>query len=107
MAALVREIRPTLERHGTPAQRSGFFGSLVLMASRRDRYVISEETLGYARAWMAAAEEIGEPVQVAVAQFNLGFSLVWYGDLDEAESTFHHALGFAERAGDVRSRHDA
>jgi tetratricopeptide (TPR) repeat protein len=50
---------------------------------------------------MAAAEEIGEPVQVAVAQFNLGFSLVWYGDLDEAERSLLQALGFAERAGDV------
>jgi len=101
MAALVREIRPALEQHATPAQRSNFFIGLLMMASRRDRFVISEETLGYARARMAAAEETGEPFHVATAQFNLGFSLLWHGDLDEADNTFHQALGFAERAGDV------
>jgi class 3 adenylate cyclase/tetratricopeptide (TPR) repeat protein len=101
MAALVRQVRPVLERHGTPAQRSDFFGSLLFMASRRDRYVISDEILGYGRARLAAAEEMGEPFQVATAQFNLGFSLLFYGNLDEAERRFLEALGFAERAGDV------
>jgi tetratricopeptide (TPR) repeat protein len=101
MAALVRQVRPVLERHGTPAQRSDFFGSLLFMASRRDRYVISDETLGYGRARLAAAEEMGEPFQLATAQFNLGFSLLFYGNLDEAERRFLEALGFAERAGDV------
>jgi class 3 adenylate cyclase/tetratricopeptide (TPR) repeat protein len=101
MAALVRQVRPVLERHGTPAQRSDFFGNLLFMASRRDRYVISDETLGYGRARLAAAEEMGEPFQVATAQFNLGFSLLFYGNLDEAERRFLQSLGFAERAGDV------
>ena len=101
MAALVRQVRPVLERHGTPAQRSDFFGSLLFMASRRDRYVISDETLAYGRARLAAAEEMGEPFQVATAQFNLGFSLLFYSNLDEAERRFLEALGFAERAGDV------
>jgi hypothetical protein len=101
MAALVRQVRPVLERHGTPAQRSDFFGNLLFMASRRDRYVISDETLGYGRARLAAAEEMGEPFQVATAQFNLGFSLLFYGNLDEAVRCFLQSLGFAERAGDV------
>ena len=101
MAALVRQVRPVLERHGTPAQRSDFFGTLLFMASRRDRYVISDETLGYGRARLAAAEEMGEPFQVATAQFNLGFSLLFYGNLDEAERRFLQSLDFAERAGDV------
>ena len=101
MAALVRQVRPVLERHGTPAQRSDFFGNLLFMASRRDRYVISDETLGYGRARLAAAEEMGEPFQVATAQFNLGFSLLFYGNLDEAERRFLQSLDFAERAGDV------
>ena len=71
------------------------------MASRRDRYVISDETLGYGRARLAAAEEMSEPFQVATAQFNLGFSLLFYGNLDEAERRFLQSLEFADRAGDV------
>jgi hypothetical protein len=50
---------------------------------------------------LAAAEEMSEPFQVATAQFNLGFSLLFYGNLDEAERRFLQSLDFAERAGDV------
>ena len=106
MAALVRQVRPVLERHGTPAQRSDFFGNLLFMASRRDRYVISDETLGYGRARLAAAEEMGEPFQVATAQFNLGFSLLFYGNLDEAERRFLQSWGSPSAPATSRSRRD-
>lgn len=101
MTRLAEKVRPAVERYGTPLQRSKFFDSLVLMALRRDRYVVSEETLPHAHTAVIAAQESGDLGETAWAQFLLGFSHLWHGDLAEAEEHLQTALGLAERVGDV------
>ena len=98
---LVEKTRPVVERYGTRAQRATFFQNLCLMSLRRDRYVVPEETLGYARSALAARQESGSATEIAWARFHLGFAYLFYGDLDEAEAHMQAALAVGERAGDV------
>jgi class 3 adenylate cyclase/tetratricopeptide (TPR) repeat protein len=106
MTELAEMVRPAVEQYGTPAQRSRFFQGLVLIAWRRDRYVVSKETMAHARASLEAIRESGNPGGIALAQFALGFSYLWRGDLKEAEEHLLAALKQAERIGDavVQSR---
>jgi DNA-binding SARP family transcriptional activator len=98
---LVEKTRPVVERSGTRAQRATFFQNLYLMSLRRDRCVVLEETLGYARSALAARQEAGSTTEIAWARFHLGFAYLFYGDLDEAETHMQAALAVGERAGDV------
>jgi tetratricopeptide (TPR) repeat protein len=99
--ALVEKTRPIVERYGTPAQRAGFFRGLSWFHLRRDRYVISPETLSYAQRCLEAQQQTGDLSELAYAHFVLGFAWLWYGDLDAAEQEMLSALELAERNGDV------
>ena len=101
LSALVSKVRPPLDLYGTPAQRCKFFKGLAFVANRLDRYVVSEETLAHARAALTAARESGDLSLIAFAQFGLGFSHLWKGELDQAEEQLQAALALAERIGDV------
>jgi len=101
ISQLVEKSRSLVERYGTPSQRAAFFVRLVLLAYRRDRYVVSQETLAHARTALAASQESDNLSEIGFAQFVLGFTHLWHGDLDEAEEQMLAGLKLAERAGDV------
>lgn len=98
---LVEKARPMVDRYGSRAQRASFFQSLVYMNLRGDRYVISEETLEYARLSLAARLELANETDIAYARFLLGFAYLWYGNLDLAEEQFHAAQLISKQTGDV------
>jgi tetratricopeptide (TPR) repeat protein len=104
MTLLAEKVRPAIERYGTPSQRSKFFSDLALMTYRRDRYVISDETLAYNSQALSAAQQSGSPGELAWAQFLSGFSRLWHGDLNEAEETLQASLQLCERTGDVTTQ---
>ena len=101
MNILAEKARPAVEQYGTPAQRSAIFQGLLLMALRRDRYVVSEETMAHARSSLEAIRESGNLSAIALAQFMFGFSYLWRGELDEADEHLQAALKLAEKIGDV------
>jgi hypothetical protein len=72
---------------------------------RRDRYRVTDETVEAARAAYAAAQE-AEPSPFWWAVFDLGFALLWHGDLDEATVVLRESLAEGERRGhlSVQSR---
>ena len=104
MAQRVADVRPVVERAGTPRQRGAFFNALLLMDLRRTRYVVSDEMLGYGRAYVAAQKEVGDPGESAMAHFMNGFAHLWYGDLDTAGDELQAALGLARKTGDVTTQ---
>jgi DNA-binding SARP family transcriptional activator len=101
MTDLVEKTRPAVERDGTDAQRAAFFERLLMMSVRRDRYMVSEETLGYARLSLAARLALESETALAWARFSLGFSYLLHGDLDLAEEQLQAVQVMSERTGDV------
>jgi tetratricopeptide (TPR) repeat protein len=101
IAELVEKSGSIVERYGTPAQRGRFFFGRTLMALRRDRYVVSDDTLAHAQAAVAASEESGNLDEIALARFHLGFCHLWRSELDAAEEQMHTALTLTERTGDI------
>jgi tetratricopeptide (TPR) repeat protein len=97
MVALAEQIRPEIDRNGTPHERVQFYFALMLTAIRRDRYVVSDETLGMFDAQLAAAEETRNPIDLADGVFGLGFAHLWRGELHEAEERLLATLKLAER----------
>ena len=104
LTRLVTDARPVVERVGTAGQRGAFFNALLLMELRRSRYIVSDEMLGYARAYVAAQREVGDPGESAMAHFMNGFAHLWRGDLDTAEGELQAALALAKRTGDVTTQ---
>jgi hypothetical protein len=74
------------------------------MYTRRDRYVVSEETLAFCQTALAISLDTGNLSEIAWARFVLGFNQLWCGELDEAGKQIHVALALAERTGDVVHR---
>jgi tetratricopeptide (TPR) repeat protein len=102
MSALIDKTRHAVEKHATLPQRVEFYRALVEANHRRDRYAISEETMGYYRSALAAAEESGNADLIAQTQFRMGFGLMCRRDLDAAEEKLVAALRYAERSGRLR-----
>ena len=102
-ARLVEHVRPYVEEHGSAEQRASFLISMTSFLLRRDRYHVTDETVEVARAANAAAQEAA-PSPFWWALFELGFVLLWHGDLDEATVVLRETLAEAERRGDVTTR---
>jgi len=101
IAELEGKIRPAVEQHSSPAQRVNFLLSLTGIELRRDRYEVSEATIANVRAALAISQDAGNIGELAWVRFLLGMSLLWRGDLDEAEERMLDALEAAEATGDV------
>jgi tetratricopeptide (TPR) repeat protein len=101
LAGQIERVRPVLEQYGTPTQRATFFMGLTRLGWRRDRYQLTEETLQYSQAALAASQESGDLNEIAFARFGFGFSHLWCNHLDEAEQHIRDALLLAEQTGDL------
>ncbi len=98
---LVEKVQPVVETYGTPEQMATFYISVCTRNFRRDRYIISEETLTYAETALKASQQLGNAGMIAQAQFTCAFCRTWHNDLEEGEKQFHAALRMAERIGDA------
>jgi predicted ATPase len=101
MTELAKKTQPFLERYGTPTQRAKFFHGLARMGFRRERYMLSEETLSYALSAVTASQKSENLSVINMSQFHLGFSYLWADKWDDAEEPLHVALRLAEQIGDV------
>jgi hypothetical protein len=97
---LVERMRDAIEVRGHPGQRLQFYQAVAHMQMRRDRYVVSDEAMENARAYLAAAEQVNDIRELAVARFFCAFCHMHRGTAVEAEPLFLAALKGAERAGD-------
>jgi class 3 adenylate cyclase/tetratricopeptide (TPR) repeat protein len=102
-ARLIERVRPFVEAQGSAEQRASFLLRVLDVAMLRERYVLSDETVALARAAYDAAQE-AEPSPFWWAVFDLGFALLWHGDLDEATVVLAESLAESERRGDVVTR---
>jgi class 3 adenylate cyclase/tetratricopeptide (TPR) repeat protein/DNA-binding XRE family transcriptional regulator len=99
-ARLIEQVRPFIETHGSAEQYASFLLSVLALAMTRDRMLLDGETVELARAAYAAAQQ-AEPSPYWWAVFELGFALLWHGDLDEATVVLEESLAEGMRRGDV------
>ena len=99
--ALVGQMRPVVERWGSPAERAGFYAALTMAGFRRYRYVVPAEVVEHARRQLEASQELGSPDRLAWAWFMVAFAHLWHGDLAAAETHMATSLEIAERTGDL------
>ena len=99
LTALVERVRPVVEARAAPTERAQFFQALVQLGMRRERYLLSADTVRDARACLSAREALGEAGAIATARFGLACALLWYGAASEprrAEPPLESTLGEAE-----------
>ena len=101
MGALIDKVRLSVEARGTSSQRARFFQAILLWAFRRENYVLSAETVRYARQAVAASDQSGDLSARATCHFFLAFALLFHGDLEESERWSLEGLRLAERVGDL------
>ena len=99
--AVLEAARPVVEARGSVAQRRKLYDSLTMLQCRQTRYRIDDEILANARAAMAAAEQVCGENELAWANFMMGFTLLWRGELDEAKERLEMSLATGERTGDI------
>ncbi|HEX8703658.1 MAG TPA: serine/threonine-protein kinase PknK, partial [Myxococcaceae bacterium] len=102
--ALIERLRPVVEAQGTTLQRVHLFRTLIQSGLRKDRYLTSAQTVGYARACLAESEKTGEVGDIFNTRFALGFVLLNTSEQSavlEAEELLLETLRGAERFGDL------
>ncbi len=99
IAKVIECLGAVVEKYGTALQQSRFFQLGSMMAFRRDRYVLSDEIVAWERRHLAVAQASGDPYLISDAHFRLGFTLLWHGDLDDAQVQLQTSLKQAEEIG--------
>lgn len=100
MDVIVDKLRPVVEAYGTLSQRVRFFENQQLVNMRRDRYVVTEETLRHAHSALEACSGLEGLAELPVAQFGYGFALLFHNSLASAVRELEAAEALALRAGD-------
>ena len=98
---LANRARPVVERYGNPIQQGRFFLTLGRVDFRRDRFMVSAETVERSRQGFAMMQKAGRLHEKAESSFHLAFCLLWHGNLPEAETRFLSSLRLAEQTGDI------
>ncbi len=101
--AVLEDVRPVLEAHGSPARKTAFYRFWTLQRLMRNRLRVEDEDLASLRAAIAAAEQSGEDrdKDVGYATDFLGWALWLRGDLPAAAEEETKALNLAERIGET------
>lgn len=104
----VREIQDGLEnlhalveQHATTQQRARYYQTLTTARMRLERYAVSSATVEAARNFLTLLQADGDSIWLQSAHFQLGFALLWFGDLDQAEREMLTAFDLAQVRGDT------
>lgn len=100
MDATIARVGDAADRYGSPAQRAHHYLSFALLGARKERYRLSDDTVSYSRLARAAALESGDFAQITMGRFGYAFSLLFHGDLAEAQAEMLLAVNEAKKTGD-------
>jgi DNA-binding SARP family transcriptional activator len=100
---LAEKALPTVEIYGTPYQRSDLYGCLSGMIMRQGNYSPTAEAINYMRQGLQAAVESGDESIIGFNSFGMGYSLLWAGELAEAEEHMLKSIAIAEKIGDEQT----
>jgi DNA-binding SARP family transcriptional activator/tetratricopeptide (TPR) repeat protein len=98
-AAVLARMRPVVAARGSARQKGDFQVHVTGQRWRANRFVVSAEMISEVRSARSAVARAGEDPENFHWQ-TLGFLLLLHGDVGQAETELHGALGAARRAGD-------
>ena len=100
MGRLIARIRASVEDRGTAVHRVRLLHSMLVLELRRRSYRVTASTVALARDALAAAESTRDPVLLASARFQLGFSLLLADRPEEALDHLQQTVDLSARTGD-------
>jgi hypothetical protein len=107
MMQLGDEIQPRVEQYGSPEQRVSYYRFRTRSGFRKERYVLSRETVAWAETAYAAALATGIGDLMANCRYDLALANLWsgwHGDLEEGEFHFRELQKLAEATGNFPFR---
>ncbi len=100
MDHIIGVLKPHIETRAAPLQRANFFQTRMLFNFRRDRYLVNEETLGFARAAVDASKATTGMTELPT-QFTYGLASLIQGSIDRAQTELDGVYAFARKVGDT------
>ncbi len=100
MEALIEASRDSLMERGSRFQRARFLQLVVMLRIRRERYLVSQETVRLAQEAFDLGAGLAEAERAAL-HFVVFFALVLAGQVDAADVEGRTVLAWATRAGAV------
>lgn len=98
--AIVQHVRPMVEADGRIDQQIELLRLQSMARLRHERYRVSEGTVEIQRCRLELAETLADPYGLAMAQFELGFGLLWHGDPPAAREWLDKGYDAMSRKGD-------
>jgi tetratricopeptide (TPR) repeat protein len=99
-ATVLERARPVAEQRGQPRQKVDFYAAVSMQRGRATRYLVDDSIMADYRAAWDAVVSAGLFNEMFWVGFNLGFGLLWYGDLAGAQAQLERALDTSRRADD-------
>ncbi len=101
MTDVIERMEPIVEQYGTVVQRGQFLLSVAVRDLVSDHYGGSEKTISSYRHALLTVEQTGNIGYIGFAHFGLGLSLLFAGNLDEAEEQLQATIKIAEQISHV------
>ncbi|MFT3893115.1 MAG: hypothetical protein QM730_15910 [Anaerolineales bacterium] len=99
MDSLIRKIEQLVASIGRVDQQNTLLSLRYQARMRHERYRTSIETVQLVRQRLEQAEKMDDSYNLAIAQFQYGFALLWYGDLPSAQDWMERANESLDRMG--------
>lgn len=99
MAAVVAETEPVVRELDAPDIWNQYYSAIVHVRLQQEQFALSAETIRAAQESYEYARLTGDLHDITQRQFELGFVLLWAGELDGALSALESALARSEKVG--------
>jgi class 3 adenylate cyclase len=101
LAALACTLEPELHAHGNATQRLSFHRNLILLELRQRRFRVGPATVARAGKVLDEVAAIDDQTVVTFAMFGHAFTLLWSGEIEQADIRLREVLAIATRIGDA------
>lgn len=101
MGRVIAQLEPVVAAQGTPVQQIRLLSSMRVRELRRRRYRAGARAIDLARRELAAAQLTGDPMRVAIAEFQVGFSVLWADHPGPAVGHLERALELSSQTSNV------
>lgn len=99
MDGIFRQVEPEIQSIGSSSQKIELLKIQAMQRLRQERYRLSAGTVEVARRRLHLARQSAGPYEQAVATYQVGFCLLWRGNLAEARTWLARAVEMNAKVG--------